>query len=276
MQPGDVVAQRVDLPARHRVRRDEHGQVRLAAGGRKGAGDVMRLARGALEADDEHVFRHPPLVTGLPARDAQRVAFLAEQRIAAVARTDALDVELVGKMHDETALGIEVAGRVQPANEAAFAFDALQRGVAHACHEFHVDDDIRAVRNLDAAARVRGIDRPHAVGDDIHRAALHRAVEKCVDLRMALGWAHPVVVRTGVVALRGADIGQVFHPGHIGGIRQVQVAVRVGVGVERGQGARIDHLLDELSVLRVGAGAPVDVRGSCSCGDLIHPLLEGR
>ena len=57
-------------------------------------GDVVRFALRVLDADDEHVLGQPAFVARLPARDAQCVTLLAEQRVAAVARAEALDREL--------------------------------------------------------------------------------------------------------------------------------------------------------------------------------------
>ena len=199
VQPGDVLADRPDLPARHGVGRDQHAEVGLAAGRRERAEDVVHLAARVLEADDQHVLGEPALAARLPARDAQRVALLAEQRVAAVARADALDREFLGEMHDEAAVGIEVADRVQALDEGAVLLDALQRRRAHARHDAHVEHDVRAVGDLDAAARVGRVDRAHAVGHDVHRAALHAAVEQGIHLAGGLGRVHPVVVRAGVV-----------------------------------------------------------------------------
>ena len=52
-----------------------------------------------------------------PARQAQRHALLAEQRVAAVARADRPDGVLLGEVHDEAAIGTEIAERVQAARE---------------------------------------------------------------------------------------------------------------------------------------------------------------
>ena len=101
VQPGDVIAHRPDLPALVARRRNQHGEIGLAAGRREGAGEIMGLALRVLDADDQHVLGEPALGARLPARDPQRVAFLAEQRVAAVARTEALDRQLLGEMHDE-------------------------------------------------------------------------------------------------------------------------------------------------------------------------------
>ena len=49
----------------------------------------MRFALRILDADDQHVLGEPAFAARLVAGDAQRVAFLAEQRVAAVARAEA-------------------------------------------------------------------------------------------------------------------------------------------------------------------------------------------
>ena len=113
MQPGDVIAHREHLPAGHGVRRNQHCKIGLAAGRRKCRGDVVRLALGALQSDDQHVLGEPALGTGLVAGDAQRMTFLAQQRIAAVTGAEALDEQLFGEVHDEATVRIQFAGRVQ-------------------------------------------------------------------------------------------------------------------------------------------------------------------
>ena len=118
----------------------------------KRAGDVVRLALGVFHADDQHVLGEPAFLSRLVAGDAQRVALLAEQGVAAVARADALDREFFGEMHDQASLGIQVAGRVQSLDEMAVTLDTRERRSTHARHEFHIDDDIRAVGNFDTAA----------------------------------------------------------------------------------------------------------------------------
>ena len=106
LHPADVVADRLDLPALDGG--DEHGQVRLAAGGREGAGDVAGLALGGGELQDEHVLGHPAVVAGHDRGDAQREALLAEQRVAAVARAEGDDLAGLGEVDD--VLVVRVAG----------------------------------------------------------------------------------------------------------------------------------------------------------------------
>src|SRR6266704_1951688 len=83
------------------------------------AGGISMARLVFLQAHDQHVLGEPALGARLPAGDTQRVALLAEQRVAAVTGAEALDRQLLGKVHDETALGIELADGVQPAHEPA-------------------------------------------------------------------------------------------------------------------------------------------------------------
>src|SRR6202043_2319072 len=110
-----------------------------------------------------HVFGKPALVARLPAGDAQRVAFLTEQRVAAVAGAEALDRQLLGEVQDEAALRIEISGRVQAAYEGTFSRNPLERRAAGARHERHVENHIGAVGDLYPATRIGRIDRTHAV-----------------------------------------------------------------------------------------------------------------
>ena len=84
--PGDVVADGLDLPIGQR--RDQHRQVRLATGGGEGAGDVLDGALGRGQLQDQHVLGQPALVVGHRRGDPQREALLAEQSVAAIARSN--------------------------------------------------------------------------------------------------------------------------------------------------------------------------------------------
>ena len=94
--PSDVVTDTLRLPSRNRWR--EHGEVRLATRTRKRRGDVSLLAFRARQSDDEHVFRHPPIIFRHDRRDAERVAFFTQQRVAAIAAPEGPDRTLLRKM----------------------------------------------------------------------------------------------------------------------------------------------------------------------------------
>ena len=117
LHPGDVVADRLHLPARQG--RDQHRQVGLAAGRREGAGDVLDLALGRGQLEDQHVLGHPALVARHRRGDPQREALLAEQRVAAVAGAVGPDLARLGVVDDVLVVGVagprNVLGRPRPA-----------------------------------------------------------------------------------------------------------------------------------------------------------------
>ena len=96
--PGDVVAERLDLPARDGGL--EHRQVGLAAGRRERRGDVVDLPLRRGELEDQHVLGQPALVAGHHAGDPQRVALLAQQRVAAVPGTERPDLPRLRELGD--------------------------------------------------------------------------------------------------------------------------------------------------------------------------------
>ena len=93
LDPGDVVADRSSPSSPSKpLRRDQHREVGLAAGAGKRRGDVASSPVGRRDAEDQHVLGEPALVAAHHRRDAQREAFLAEQRVAAVARAERPDL----------------------------------------------------------------------------------------------------------------------------------------------------------------------------------------
>ena len=104
LHPADVVADGLGLPAGNRG--DEHGEVGLAARRRERGGDVLRLALGGRELQDQHVLGEPAVVAGHHRGDAQREALLAEQGVAAVAGAVRPDLAGLGEVHDVLVLGV--------------------------------------------------------------------------------------------------------------------------------------------------------------------------
>jgi hypothetical protein len=81
------------------------------ADGKRGAMYVF-LARGRLHAEDQHVLGEPAFVARHHRCDAQREAFLAEQRVAAIARAERPDLARLREMHDPLVLVIARPGDV--------------------------------------------------------------------------------------------------------------------------------------------------------------------
>ena len=195
--------------------------------------DALPDRRGQL--GDEHVLGQPALVARLHRGDAQRVALLAEQRVAAVARAVGPDRALLREVHDvlgRVARPRDVglarlerrADRVQAGHERRVVAEAGQRLRAGAGHDVHRGDDVGRVGDLDAELRHLGGERAHAVGDDVHRAAAHRPAVEVGHQDLHLVRGHPVVGDAGVALVHRADVGAVLDPGDVG---------RVGDGVER-------------------------------------------
>ena len=191
LDPGDVVADRGHLPAFQLFRRHQHGEVGLAAGAREGGAEIGPLAGRRVDAHDQHMLGEPAFVARHHRGDAQRETLLAEQRIAAVARSVRPDLVGLGEVDDVLAADVALAGpgrvllprrersadRMHAGDERAVA-EHVEHGAAHARHDPHVDHDIGTVGDLHADLGDRRAERPHAERDDVHRAAAHAAVEE--------------------------------------------------------------------------------------------------
>jgi len=83
-------------------------KVGLAAGRGEGGDDVVLLAGGVGQGEDEHVLGKPSLVAGEVGGDAEGKALLSEERVATVARTERPDLAGLGEV-DNLAVG-DIAG----------------------------------------------------------------------------------------------------------------------------------------------------------------------
>ena len=197
LHPANVVADGLGLPAGDG--RVEHGEVGLAAGRREGRGDEFRFPFRIGELEDQHVLGHPALVARLHGGDAERVALLAEQRVAAIAGAVGPDLARLGEMRDVFGLVAgprHVGGRgrrqriahgVHAAHEILAVAERLPHLVADAGHDVHVGDGVGAVGHHDADAGDRRADRAHRIGHHIHGAAGHGAVIELGERRLHLG-----------------------------------------------------------------------------------------
>ena len=147
---------------------------------------VLLLGRGQLE--DQHVLGEPALVAGHHRGDAQRVALLAEQRVAAVARAVGPDHPLLGEVDDvlgvvarprHVGLARRPAGRRPSAapgtNGAVVAHRprarALPIRVMIRIEATTYSESVISTPNIGLSA----LERAHAERDDVHRPAAHAA-----------------------------------------------------------------------------------------------------
>ena len=160
----------------------------------------------------------------------------------------------------------------RPFDELAVARDALERRASHARHDRHVDDDVGAVGDLHAAARIGRVDRAHAVRHDVQRAALHAALEQLAHLRVRFVRGHPVVVRAGVVAILRADEGQVLDARHVRRVRVGDVAAGKGSLVELLELAGLLERLLQARQLGRRPVAPLDLVRGGELADGLDPI----
>ncbi len=264
----------------------EHREVGLAAGAREGRGDELDDALGAGELEDQHVLGEPALVAGHHAGDAQGVALLAEQRVAAVAGAEGPDRALLGELHDVLGVaarprdvvlaGLEGhADRVQGRHELGVELvHLLQHGGADAGHHAHAGGDVGGVGDLDAEHRVLGLEVAHHEGDDVHRAALHAPLVEVAHEDLHLLGVHPVVGGPAVLLVDRADVGAVLHAGDVDRVGRGVEGVGLDRGVEPRERAARDEGLGELGPLLVGAGDPVDAVGLGHLGDLVDEVED--
>ena len=184
--------------------RDQHREIGLAAGARESRRDVALLARRRRDAEDQHVLGEPALVAAHHRGDAQREALLAEQRVAAVARAVTTRSRASRESGRCTCGPCCTATARPPARRRAARRPSARtgtkapslpehvvHGAPHARHQLHVDDDVRAVGQLDADVRDVAAERAHRERHDVHRAPAHAAVEQAAQRRAHLAPARP-------------------------------------------------------------------------------------
>lgn len=83
---------------------------------------------------------------------------------------------------------------------------------------------------------------------------------------------NPQIIGAGIIAILGADEGQVLDPSHIGWRRTRERASGKGLLIELQQFLRGDQLALKGLILGLGSIAPVNFLRPGQLGDLIYPL----
>ena len=227
-QPGDIVAHRPDLVALLPVllRGHQHGQIGLAAGRGERGGDIADLALGILNAQDQHMLGHPVLFPAQVGGNTQGKALFTQQHVAAVAGVDGHNGVVLGELDNIAFLGVQIRLGMEALDKIAIGAQGFQHGVADTGHDVHGNDNIDRVGDLDAVLGKGRADDAHGIGDDVHGAALHRAVIELFELCVHLLGIHPVVGGACVFFFSRADKGTAFYPRHVVGIGAVEIAAR--------------------------------------------------
>ena len=193
----------------------------------------------------------PALVAGHHRGDAQGVALLAQQGVAAVAGAVGPDLAVFREVDD--VLDRRCRARRRPARPAPAALptvctagtkkpsspSCVERGLAHAGHDPHRDHDVGAVGDLDAERADLRAERAHAEGHDVHRAAAHAAVEQARSGRRASrSGSSQLLVGPASSGSFGADEGAALDAGDVLGIGGGVEGVGALLGIEPFQRAR--------------------------------------
>ena len=183
---------------------------------------------GTLDAQDQHVLRHPAFVARDVRSNAQRKALLAQQRIAAVARSVRPDLARLREMHDvlrlvarprHILLARPRAARPRECMHGTTRFSSLSISA-------NTGSPMRAMMRMFTTTygesvsctpmlRHRRTHRPHAERQHIHRAAPHAAAKQLLQLATHHIRIFPVVGRPGGVLRQRADERPVLHARHI-------------------------------------------------------------
>ncbi len=216
------------------------------------------------------MFGQPALVAAHGRGDAQREAFLAQQRIADVARAEGPDFARLGEMHDVLVLPVarprdillagcqRRADRMQAGNELALRAEHVEHLAAHARHDAHRHRDIGGIGNFHADMRDARSQRAHAEGDHVHRAAAHASREQPAQRGAHFVGRDPVVGRSGVGLVAAANKGAILDARHVAGIRAGEIAIAAFFRIEAFQCSGGDHLIAQIVVFPLGSVTPVD------------------
>ena len=232
---------------------------------------------------------HPSLAAGHRRGDAQRVALLAEQSVAAVPGTVGPDLIGLGEVRNvllvvtgpgDVLAGLVVgvaqgvADGVDGRHPLAALADQLEGFTAHSGHDAHVGYHVGRVGQLDAELGDRSAERAHREGNDVHRAAAHGAVELLLEDRLHLGRVVPVIGRAGVLFLLRADEGAGLDARHVRRKRAGEEGVGALLGVEAGEHPGVNHLGSKAIPLLLGTVGPVDGIRLGQIGRLGHECDE--
>ncbi len=189
-------------------------------------------------------------------RDPQRIALLAQQRVAAVARAVAPDLAGLGEVGDvlRVVAGPRHVGlprlegrpyRVQAFDEEPVLAHLVQRRLAHPGHRAHREDHVLRVGDLHTELGILRPERAHAERHHVHGPATHTAPVQVGHDPAHLGRVHPVVGRARVDLTLAADEGAGLDARHVRRVGQREVRIRLLLVIELVESAGLDQLLGE-------------------------------
>ena len=163
-------------------------------------------------------------------------------------------------------------------DEIAVLAHGVQDLLAHPGHDGHIEHHVNGVGQLNAVLGKGRTHHRHGVRDHVHGPPFHGAV---TDAALAeehlphLVRGHPVIGGTGVLLLLAADQGPVLHPGHVVGVRPMQVAAGELFLIEFDEDPLFHGLPAQLLKLLLTAVDPYDPVGPGHLHHAVDPVQHG-
>ena len=218
------------------------------------------------------MFRHPALVLAQIGRDAQRKALFAQKHVAAVTGIDRPDGVILGEMQNVAFAFVDIRSRVQAFDEIAVLAHGFQNVFAHPGHDGHVQYDVDAVREFDAAFGEFAAHDAHGIGYNVHGSALHGAFEDLARHFIGGRRIHPVVDGAGVFLVFAADKRSVLYARNVVDGGSVEKAFGEKILVEPDHFARGASLRAQIFDLLFAAVYPDDLVGLTKRRALVDKL----
>ena len=203
------------------------------------------------------------------ADESQSMRTRREHGVLKVIRAVAGDELIVGKVANDSLLGIQLADAVQTLNEASGRSNVRESRLPDSCNHAGNGGDKRAIGDLHARLTQWAAGRAEQVGDDIHHSPLHAAGEHFTEHFLHVGRVRPAVARAGFGL--GATAQQ--SPRRFGA-RRLQVGQKrswMPLRIERQQRAVAQQELLQIGAFADRAGTPMDDRRSREMCDAINP-----
>ena len=169
---------------------------------------------------------------------------------------------------------VDIRLGVQPAHEISVGAQRVQHLLTHAGHDRHIQHDIDAVGELDADLGEGRAHGAHGIGDDVHRPALHRALEDALQHLVRLILLHPVVGGTCVLLLLGADESATLDARNVVDRRAMQIATGQQLLIELDHLARGARFRSQCFELFLTAVDEHDLVGRAESDALVDEILK--
>ncbi len=218
------------------------------------------------------MLRHPALPLSENGADTKGKAFFTQKHIAAVGGVDAPNGIFLRELGDIFLFRVNLRLGMQAFYEVRALVQLLDYRVADAGHDVHGKYHIDGIGDLDADFGEFAAHNPHGIGDYVHRAPLHRPVKELAHLCVHFVLLHPVVGRTCVLFLRGADDRPLFVSCHVFRICAVIVTARELFLVKLNHFAGFHRQRPDRLQLLFAAVNPEDFRRLCHGGAFRHPV----